>query len=97
MGKNNTKAEKAKRNQAYAALHKKKSSSARRFGRPAAPASATTGAPSGGPSGTAGTMAPRTMYPAVCSSCGVETTVPFEPISGKPVQCRSCFQPKPRI
>jgi CxxC-x17-CxxC domain-containing protein len=27
----------------------------------------------------------------------VETTVPFEPISGKPVQCRACFQPKPRI
>jgi CxxC-x17-CxxC domain-containing protein len=45
----------------------------------------------------AGSMAPRTMYPAICSSCGVETTVPFEPISGKPVQCRSCFQPKPRI
>jgi len=98
MGKNNTKAEKAKRNQAYAALHKKKSSSARRFGRPSpSPASASTGAPSGGPSGMTSTMAPRTMYPAVCSSCGVETTVPFEPISGKPVQCRSCFQPKPRI
>ena len=98
MGKNNTKAEKAKRNQAYAALHKKKSSSARRFGRPApSPASAPAGGASSGPAGMTATMAPRTMYPAVCSSCGVETTVPFEPISGKPVQCRSCFQPKPRI
>jgi len=95
MGKNNTKAEKAKRNQAYAALHKKKASPARRFARPAAspaPAGGTGTAPSGMSS-----MAPRMMYPAVCSSCGIETTVPFEPISGKPVQCRACFQPKPRI
>lgn len=97
MGKNNTKAEKAKRNQAYAALHKKKSASARRFGRPA-PSPAAPGAPSTGPSGMSSSPSvARTMYPAVCSSCGVETTVPFEPISGKPVQCRSCFQPKPRI
>lgn len=96
MGKNNTKAEKAKRNQAYAALHKKKSSSARRFARPA-PSPAPAGGTSTASTGMAGSMAPRTMYPAICSSCGVETTVPFEPISGKPVQCRSCFQPKPRI
>lgn len=92
MGKNNTKAEKAKRNQAYAALHKKKASAARRSNRPA-PSLSTASAPTG----TATATAPRTMYPAVCSSCGVETTVPFEPISGKPVQCRSCFQPRPRF
>lgn len=98
MGKNNTKAEKAKRNQAYAALHKKKSSSARRFGRPATSApSAPAGGTTGAPAGMTSTLPPRTMYPAVCSSCGAETTVPFEPISGKPVQCRACFQPKPRF
>jgi CxxC-x17-CxxC domain-containing protein len=34
----------------------------------------------------------RQMYPAVCSSCGKETEVPFEPRSDKPVYCRECFQ-----
>ena len=36
--------------------------------------------------------APRQMYPAVCSSCGKETEVPFEPRTDKPVYCRECFQ-----
>lgn len=27
-----------------------------------------------------------------CDECGSETTVPFKPIRGKPVLCRSCFQ-----
>ncbi|HEY0264252.1 MAG TPA: zinc-ribbon domain containing protein [Granulicella sp.] len=27
-----------------------------------------------------------------CSSCGVETTVPFKPTQGRPVLCRQCFQ-----
>ena len=35
---------------------------------------------------------PRQMYPAVCSSCGKETEVPFQPTAGKPVYCRECFQ-----
>lgn len=35
---------------------------------------------------------PRQMYPAVCSACGKETEVPFEPRSDKPVYCRECFQ-----
>lgn len=26
-----------------------------------------------------------------CSQCGVVTTVPFKPTSGKPVLCRTCF------
>lgn len=34
----------------------------------------------------------RQMYPAVCSSCGVETQVPFKPNGTKPVYCRDCFQ-----
>lgn len=35
---------------------------------------------------------PRQMYPAVCSQCGQETEVPFQPTAGKPVYCRACFQ-----
>lgn len=34
----------------------------------------------------------REMYPAVCASCGQETTVPFQPSGDKPVYCRDCFQ-----
>ena len=35
---------------------------------------------------------PRTMYPATCASCGVETEVPFEPRQGRPVYCNDCFR-----
>jgi CxxC-x17-CxxC domain-containing protein len=35
---------------------------------------------------------PRQLYPAVCSACGKETEVPFEPRLDKPVYCRECFQ-----
>jgi CxxC-x17-CxxC domain-containing protein len=28
----------------------------------------------------------------ICSSCGVDTTVPFRPTQGRPVLCRSCFE-----
>lgn len=38
----------------------------------------------------------RQMYPAVCSACGKETTVPFQPTGEKPVFCRDCYQPKTR-
>ncbi len=30
-------------------------------------------------------------YPATCAACGKETSVPFEPRSGRPVYCRECF------
>ena len=33
----------------------------------------------------------RRSFPAVCASCGQETTVPFEPTEGRPVYCRECF------
>ena len=33
----------------------------------------------------------RLSYPAICASCGVETTVPFEPREGRPVYCRECY------
>lgn len=36
--------------------------------------------------------APRQMHDAVCSECGKQTQVPFEPTAGKPVYCRECFQ-----
>lgn len=36
----------------------------------------------------------RTETRTKCSSCGVETTVPFKPTQGRPVLCRSCFQLK---
>jgi CxxC-x17-CxxC domain-containing protein len=35
---------------------------------------------------------PRQLYPAVCSQCGKETEVPFEPRNDKPVYCRDCFR-----
>ena len=49
----------------------------------------------GGYSGSASrgySSGPRQMYPAVCSNCGKETEVPFQPSSDKPVYCRECFQ-----
>jgi len=33
----------------------------------------------------------RQMYPAVCSQCGKETMVPFQPRGDKPVYCSDCF------
>ena len=33
----------------------------------------------------------RQMYPAVCSQCGKETQVPFQPRGDKPVYCSACF------
>ncbi len=38
----------------------------------------------------------RQMYPAVCASCGKETTVPFQPSGDRPVYCRDCYRPQPR-
>ncbi len=38
----------------------------------------------------------REMFPAVCSACGKETTVPFQPTGEKPVYCRDCYQPRSR-
>ena len=46
----------------------------------------------GGGGGGGYSSGPRTMYPTVCSACGKETEVPFEPRSDKPVYCRECFQ-----
>jgi CxxC-x17-CxxC domain-containing protein len=34
----------------------------------------------------------RQMHRVLCADCGVETEVPFEPRSGRPVYCRGCFE-----
>ena len=34
---------------------------------------------------------PRTMYPAVCASCGGDCEVPFEPKEDRPVYCSACY------
>ena len=33
----------------------------------------------------------KELFPAICSSCGRETQVPFKPTEGRPVYCTSCF------
>ena len=47
-----------------------------------------------GPNGAVALPLSRTETKTQCSSCGVETTVPFKPTQGRPVLCRSCFQMK---
>ncbi len=39
-----------------------------------------------------GPRSERRMYDVTCSACGVETQVPFNPSSDRPVYCRTCFQ-----
>ncbi|MDO5843680.1 MAG: DNA-directed RNA polymerase [Methanocorpusculum sp.] len=34
---------------------------------------------------------PREMFKAVCSDCGKECEVPFQPTEGRPVYCRECL------
>ncbi len=34
---------------------------------------------------------PRQMYTVICASCGVETTVPFQPREERPVYCKECY------
>ncbi len=33
----------------------------------------------------------RQMFTVICSDCGQETTVPFEPKTDRPVYCQACF------
>jgi CxxC-x17-CxxC domain-containing protein len=46
----------------------------------------------GGGRGSYGDRGARQMYTAVCSDCGQETQVPFQPRGDKPVYCSECFQ-----
>lgn len=34
----------------------------------------------------------RPQYEVICSACGCETTVPFEPKSDRPVYCSDCYK-----
>jgi len=43
-------------------------------------------------SGPAAAGISRTETRTICSTCEVETTVPFKPTQGRPVLCRQCFQ-----
>jgi len=40
---------------------------------------------------------PRTMHKAVCSDCGEECEVPFQPTEGRPVYCRTCWEKHSRV
>ena len=41
--------------------------------------------------GAAGGPPAPSQFKVLCSSCGVETTVPFKPDSNRPVYCRTCY------
>lgn len=49
-----------------------------------------------GEGGSGGTRPPRESYDVTCAACGAATTVPFKPITGRPVYCRDCFRTKRR-
>ena len=34
----------------------------------------------------------REMFKAVCSECGKECEIPFNPTEGRPVKCDDCFK-----
>ena len=34
----------------------------------------------------------KPQFSAVCAACGIETTVPFEPRSDRPVYCSDCYR-----
>ena len=46
----------------------------------------------GGGSSNRGERRETQMYPAVCSQCGKDTQVPFQPRGDKPVYCSTCFE-----
>jgi CxxC-x17-CxxC domain-containing protein len=46
----------------------------------------------GAPRGARPAGGPRELHTVICSSCGVETQVPFKPSGDRPVYCRDCFR-----
>ncbi|MFA6807629.1 MAG: zinc-ribbon domain containing protein [Eubacteriales bacterium] len=38
----------------------------------------------------------RQMFTVVCSECGKETQVPFQPTGDRPVYCQDCYQARRR-
>src|SRR5262245_29429568 len=57
---------------------------------PEAPKPAARSSPPQRPGG-GGQRGPVRSYPAVCTSCGAHTDVPFRPAQGRPIFCRKCF------
>jgi ATP-dependent RNA helicase DeaD len=45
---------------------------------------------------TRGSREARALHPVTCTTCSVETTVPFVPDPHRPVYCRDCYQPRGR-
>ena len=45
----------------------------------------------GGGGGGGYGQGPREMHPVVCSECGKDTTVPFQPRGDRPVYCSDCY------
>jgi CxxC-x17-CxxC domain-containing protein len=45
-----------------------------------------------GGGGFGGQRQNRPMYDAICSDCGRDTKVPFQPKADRPVYCNDCFQ-----
>jgi CxxC-x17-CxxC domain-containing protein len=41
--------------------------------------------------GAAAPAAERRTYAAVCSACGGEASLPFEPVGNRPVLCTACY------
>lgn len=46
----------------------------------------------GGGGGRRGGGGDRPRYSVICSDCGCETTVPFEPSGDRPVYCSDCYR-----
>lgn len=38
----------------------------------------------------------REMFTAICSACGAECQVPFQPKNDRPIYCSDCFQSRKR-
>ena len=55
------------------------------------PGGYSAGGYSSGGGGGGGGYGRREMFTAVCSSCGGEARVPFQPRGDKPVYCSDCF------
>ena len=56
----------------------------------------TGGYGGGGGGGYGGGGGRREMHDVVCSNCGKDTQVPFQPRGDRPVYCSDCFSKQPQ-
>ena len=35
---------------------------------------------------------PKQLFDAICAKCGIKTQVPFEPVPGRSIYCKQCYQ-----